>query len=266
MTRSAVTHLDPDALAELEEERGFLLRSLEDLEAERASGDLDDADYQALKDDYTVRAATVLRAIEEGRVPATASASTGPRGVRGRGGRRFMAGLVVLSLAATAGLSVASLSGTRQPGDTITGDIRETGSGQLAQAAALVDQGDVTGALEIYAGLLAEDPENLEALTERGLLLVSLGFSTERPALREEGQASIERALAIDADNPRALFYLGLSRRLNGDDAGAAEAFTAALATETSPALRQAMEDFLASVDGAAAPPPGPEPPVTDGN
>lgn len=45
----------------LEEEREFFLRSLRDLEAERAAGDIDELDYASLRDDYTVRAAEVLR-------------------------------------------------------------------------------------------------------------------------------------------------------------------------------------------------------------
>ena len=57
--------LDPDALAALEEERDFLLRSLEDLEREHAAGDVDDSDFEELKDDYTARAAAVIRAIED---------------------------------------------------------------------------------------------------------------------------------------------------------------------------------------------------------
>ncbi|HYN35288.1 MAG TPA: hypothetical protein VES40_21865 [Ilumatobacteraceae bacterium] len=56
-----------DRLAELEEERRYLLRSLTDLEKEHAAGDVDDQDYQTLKDGYTVRAADVLRQIDQGR-------------------------------------------------------------------------------------------------------------------------------------------------------------------------------------------------------
>jgi hypothetical protein len=56
--------LDPDALADLEEQRDFLLRSLADLEREHDAGDLTDDDHAALKDDYTARAAEVIRAIE----------------------------------------------------------------------------------------------------------------------------------------------------------------------------------------------------------
>ena len=55
---------DPDRLAELEEERAFLLRSLDDLDRERAAGDIDEHDFATLHDDYTARAAAVLKAIE----------------------------------------------------------------------------------------------------------------------------------------------------------------------------------------------------------
>ncbi|MEO7837244.1 MAG: hypothetical protein ABIS21_06340, partial [Acidimicrobiales bacterium] len=51
-------------MVELEEERDFLLRSLQDLEREQEAGDLDEADYRSLRDSYTARAAAVLRAIE----------------------------------------------------------------------------------------------------------------------------------------------------------------------------------------------------------
>src|SRR5438309_10693168 len=52
---------------ELQEERAFLLRSLRDLEHEHDAGDIDETDYETLKDDYTARAADVLRAIDDGR-------------------------------------------------------------------------------------------------------------------------------------------------------------------------------------------------------
>src|SRR5581483_479501 len=60
---TSATRFDPDDLASLESERDFLLRSIADLEIEREAGNLDDERYQALKDDYTARAAAVLRSI-----------------------------------------------------------------------------------------------------------------------------------------------------------------------------------------------------------
>jgi tetratricopeptide (TPR) repeat protein len=55
---------------ELNEERDFLLRSLQDLEEERRAGDVDSHDYAVLKDGYTARAAAVLRALDRRRVEA----------------------------------------------------------------------------------------------------------------------------------------------------------------------------------------------------
>src|SRR5437773_2437915 len=55
--------IDLDALAGLEEQRRFLLQSIRDLDREHAAGDLDEEDYRTLKDDYTARAAAVLRAL-----------------------------------------------------------------------------------------------------------------------------------------------------------------------------------------------------------
>ncbi|MFP5377645.1 MAG: tetratricopeptide repeat protein [Acidimicrobiia bacterium] len=64
----------------LEEERDFLLRSLDDLERERAAGDLADEDYRALRDDYTARAAAVLRrlAAEDAAPPAAPGRPAAP--------------------------------------------------------------------------------------------------------------------------------------------------------------------------------------------
>jgi hypothetical protein len=42
--------VNPDELALLEEERRFLLRSIDDLDREQAAGDVDDADYAAVRD------------------------------------------------------------------------------------------------------------------------------------------------------------------------------------------------------------------------
>ena len=238
---SAALRLGPDALAELEEERDFLLRSLDDLERERAAGDLNDADYSTLKDGYTARAAETLRALERGRPPP-------PGPARGSWGRKVLTIAVVAAVAVSAGLAVAAASGTRLPGDTITGDIRQTTPALLQQAATLAQEGDFTEALQIYDEVLADDPANVEALSERGLLLVSLAEATERPGLAEQGRASIDKALAVDPGEARALFYLGLALRLQGDDEAAANAFSNALAADPPPALRQAIESFLASI------------------
>ena len=93
--------LDPDTLAHLEEERDFLLRSLDDLEEEYAAGDVEEDDYRALRDDYTQRAATVLRSIEQRRAARAAATS------RRRSPARVLAwGAGVLVFGVLAGLGV----------------------------------------------------------------------------------------------------------------------------------------------------------------
>lgn len=70
------------------DERAFLLRSLRDLEEERAAGDIDDADYQALRSRYTARAAAVLRALQHtgDPVPDGSPATAATNGVGGAPG------------------------------------------------------------------------------------------------------------------------------------------------------------------------------------
>jgi hypothetical protein len=58
----------------IEDERDFCLRSLRDLDAEWEAGDIDAADYRALKDAYTARAAAALHALD-GRPASTAAAA-----------------------------------------------------------------------------------------------------------------------------------------------------------------------------------------------
>jgi tetratricopeptide (TPR) repeat protein len=83
----------------LEEEQEFLLRSLRDLEAERAADDIDEIDYRSLRDDYTARAAEVVRqlaaldaapaarALPGGPVRGTALERTALEGIPAEGAR-----------------------------------------------------------------------------------------------------------------------------------------------------------------------------------
>ena len=106
--------IDPALL----EERDFLLGSLDDLEAEYAAGDLDDADYESLKADYTT---PLLGCFEQSRRGAPCA----DRVADGEANRlMWLAGIAVV--ATLAGVLVAQFSGSRTLNDTITGDIRVT--------------------------------------------------------------------------------------------------------------------------------------------
>jgi tetratricopeptide (TPR) repeat protein len=103
-----------DRLAALEDERRFLLRSLTDLEREHDAGDVDDIDYQALKDGYTVRAAHVLRQIEEGQAAL-------PAGKPRRWSRVVAVTAAVIVGSIGVGFVLAGAWGERSSGQEITG-------------------------------------------------------------------------------------------------------------------------------------------------
>lgn len=230
---------DPDILAGLEEQRVFLLRSIDDLERERAAGDIDDADYEALRADYEARAERVQRAIDGER------SALRPPGRRSW--TRTAATVVVVALAAGgAGLAVAATSGSRRPGQTITGDIRQSSNDRMAEAVAKAQAGQVVEALQIYEEVLAEDPENVRALLDRGLLRLRAGQQASAPRLLEAGQSSIEQALLVRPNDPEAMFYLALAQRLQGDVAGATATLEDALTNDPPPQLRTQIEDALA--------------------
>jgi tetratricopeptide (TPR) repeat protein len=164
--RAAQPALDPETRAALEEERDFLLRSLDDLEREHDAGDVDDPDYLALRDDYTARAAAVIRTLEQERVAPSASAASATPGRRWP--RRLAWVALIAAFAVVAGVLMARASGSRRDGDTATGDIPLSTRQLLIDAQTKASQGDLPGAIKIYDKALSEQPSNVEALTYRG--------------------------------------------------------------------------------------------------
>lgn len=156
--------INPDRLAELEEERRFLLRSLADLERERAAGDVDEVDYRELKDGYTVRAAATLREIDEGR---SALPPKPPADWR----RRLISGAVVVTLIGVVWWALAASSAERLPGQQVSGlDPRDERQVLMAQARDLQFQ-QPGAAADLYAQVLEDDPDDPEALTYYGWTL-----------------------------------------------------------------------------------------------
>ena len=150
------------------DQREVLLRSLEDLEREHDAGDLDDADYLALRDDYTARAAAALRAESQPSVRSPA--------------RRNRALLVVgglLAFAALAGVLVAQSSGRRDSGDIVTGSIDQSITEKLNKARRCFGEGDADCAVGLYDEVLTDQPDNAEALTYKGWAQYILKNDTE---------------------------------------------------------------------------------------
>ena len=179
----------------LVEERDFLLSSLDDLEAEYAAGDLDAADYAALKADYTARAAAIIRRLD-GEAPSEPPIPTDAEPA-GRGWW-WVVGVVVL--ATLAGVLVAQFSGSRGTNDTISGEIRVTARELLRDAQVAFSQGDLDAAIGIYDEVLEIQPSNAEALTYKAWFTRLQGDPAAASPL-------IEDAVAIDPDYPDARVF-----------------------------------------------------------
>jgi hypothetical protein len=199
--------MDPDRLADLEEERRFLLRSLADLEREREAGDVDVDDYHTLREGYTVRAAAVLRAIDEGRAALPA-----PRRVSWR--RRVIAVAAVLAAAAGIGWYVARSSGQRVAGQQVSGlDPRDEVQVLLAQARA-ISLDDPAEAAALYGEVLEREPEHVEALTYHGwttaLTAAGTADTDDAGELLLDAITSLTRATELDPDYPDPFCFLGI--------------------------------------------------------
>jgi tetratricopeptide (TPR) repeat protein len=264
--RSIRRQLDPDALAVLEEQRAFLLASLRDLEAEHEAGDVDEVDYGALKDDYTARAAGVIRAIEDRQTTSADIAA------RRRRSPLKVAGMAaaVLAVALLAGVLMAQASGRRNAGDTITGDIRQDSRNLLAQAQSQFGQGQYLDAIKTYDQVLAIQPANTEALTYKGWLLyrVATGSSSgqsnsptsgqstnqaDLDALRDRALQSLDDAVRADASYPDAHIFRAIIDRDLGRNVDAA-AELARVKPDQVPQLMRSTVDDLRTQVGAAPP------------
>jgi tetratricopeptide (TPR) repeat protein len=238
------TAVDLDALADLEEQRRFLLQSLQDLDREREAGDIDDADYRTLKDDYTARAAAVLHAIDERK----AGLAQKQRGVRRRRSTKWTAVVLagVVALAIGGGVLVASTSGQRVPGQTATGNVPSNVSDQLAAAQQDIAQGKAVGALKLYDQVLRQDPNNAQALTFRGWILASAN-------LHDEALASLDKALAADPTFAMAHYFKGaVLFEGKNDPAAAVKEFEAFLASNPPADAAKTAQDALNQAKQAA--------------
>jgi tetratricopeptide (TPR) repeat protein len=225
-----MTPVDPDRHARLEEDRDFLLASLDDLDMELAAGDLDEVDYQSLRSDYTARAAQVIRELADTDRTAT------PVARRSRPGRTSAWILGVAGLAAMAGLLLAQFSGSRRAGDSITGDIRTSSRELLFEAQQAFAEGDVEGALAIYDEVIEAQPANVEALTYRGWL-------SSRTGDLRTAVVDLEEAIAIDPEYADAHVFLAIVA-LDLDDPDRATAELAAFEElDPTPFARQLVAD-----------------------
>lgn len=209
--------MNPDRLAELEEERDFLLRSIRDLDAERAAGDVDEHDHVALRDGYVARAAAVLKELENGR-RATVARPGWPMW------RKLVAVGLTLAAAVGIGIFVAGSAGQRLPGQSLTGGDDVDGITRKLAEASQLQATDRLGALQKYQEVLAVEPQNVEALTYTAWLTVLTGYDGEDQSLVIKGIDDLRAAVAVDADyaDAHCLLAVAAGRFLEPADLGLA--------------------------------------------
>lgn len=220
------SRIDPDELALLEEQRDHLLASLDDLERELGAGDITEDDYRTLRDDYTLRASKVLAAIDEQR--AVVEAPRPPRNPA----RTVAVTAAVLVFAVLAGVLVARGAGQRGDGP-ITGEVN-TLRARLAtcQQASFRDP---EGGVECYDQLLANAPDNVEALTYRGWAMIRLGEVLD-------GTRDLVRAAEVDPDYPDVRVFLAVVAARAGEHERAAEEIDRFHRNNPSPAALAVLE------------------------
>jgi hypothetical protein len=258
----------------LEDEAEFLRRSLEDAKSELEAGDLGRADYDALRRRDEARLGAVeaaLRALDaEDQQEAEAETETESRAPRRRG--RWLLAVGVAALVAGATLLAFDLASPRAPGQPITGSLKVDTTKQiaiqLAQAEALEGEHTTAAteeAITVFSHVLAEDPRQVEALSEGGWLVWQEGLHSDDRSLRIEGTTLVKHALAIEPGDYAAHLYLGTIDLEGSHDARAAtvqyQAFLdehppADLISNAAPLLRTAFSEAGLALP-AGVPPAG---------
>jgi tetratricopeptide (TPR) repeat protein len=242
--------LATDERVTLENERDFLLRSLDDLDAERAAGNIDDETYEQLHADYTARAAAVLRRLHEGGdgrdgrdVPV---ATPEPPPARRSFTRRVLPVAAIAGFAIVATVLVAQSARQREPGGSLTGNAVATPDTTAPMAQVLADavqrdpdsynariayaryllNNDLQLALEQYdaaARLAPRQPEPLAyAGWIRSLVARQLGAGPDRDAVVQSATERFDRAIEIAPTYPDSFVFRGLLRYTVLGDADAA--------------------------------------------
>jgi tetratricopeptide (TPR) repeat protein len=202
----------------MEAERDFLLRSLDDLDAELLAGNIDPDTYRQLHDDYTARAAEVVRTLDTGRArdkrdPTVARRSPALRVITA-------GGIVVFCVLAA--FLLARAAGERRPGQTITGNDSAAPAptldpnsydARISSARTLMKNRDYPGALKAFTSASEADPQQPEPYAYRGwiaaLVARQVEDATARSALVERALNDFDHAIALSPRYVDVYFFKG---------------------------------------------------------
>ena len=260
----------------LNDQREFLLRSIDDAEREYDAGDLAKADFDVL----IVRDRTRLAEVEaelaalgpersEGAIPM-AEPDVAP--VRRRYSNWRRAGILVacLFIATGAIILVDHALNPAAPGQPSSGSTPESKTeliaAQLAEAVILSNDGEGVPALQLYQKVLAEDPGDPVALAASGWLEWNYGNAARSGAVMRSGRSAEQKAIRLAPTYYAGHLFLGLIILNQDHDAtGAIGQFTkfladspptvevASFAAQVAPAYTKAKEPLPAKLAAALA-------------
>ena len=246
--------LPPDPREPLLERRTAALRALRELDFEHEAGHVSDDDYAELRARYEGETATVLSEIDRlDAPPATRPSrvrpvSTDAPARAGAWRHPFALGaagvaLLVFGVALGVGIMrysepdrtsgpmpgsrpLASLDTPAPPSDPSKPLDPAMLRGMLQAARQSLFAGRPQEASAAYQAILRRDPQNVDALTHLGLLLVMSADGAERGQLVDHGVQLFDRALTLDPNYAPAPFYKGqVLYEVKRDAAGAIAAW-----------------------------------------
>jgi tetratricopeptide (TPR) repeat protein len=197
---------------ELTAERDFLLKSLDDLDAELLAGNIDPDTYRTLHDDYTARASAVITSLKDG----VERSRTEPRRLRAVTAAGIVIGCVLIAVL------LARAIGTRQPGQQVTGG--DAGSptatvdpnsyqGHIAKARDALSRQDFETAVQQYTAAARLDPTQAEPLAYRGFISTRLAEAVDdknaRNTLVQTATSDLNQATLVNPNFIDAWFFKG---------------------------------------------------------
>jgi hypothetical protein len=269
-----------DGSSALADERDFLLRSLDDLDAELLAGNIDADTYRVLHDDYTARASAVIKSLETGEVEDTTDESRVPPLMR-----VLTVGAIVV-FAVVAAFLLAHTVGERRPGQEITGDAQAGGNATAttlpiatevarakaaAQAApksynariryarALMNVSPVN-AIQEFVVAKRLDPTQPEPYAYAGWLTALVSRNVDKKSqveLLDAALQSLNSAIEVDPTYPDSYVFKGLLlTQLENKQCAGATAFQQFLVTapEDHPMRQQVLSALAAAVSAGHCP------------
>ena len=173
----------------VENEKHFLIKSLNDLDDELAKGDISQKDYLQLTRRYKRRLITLnIKKPSSSQKPKLQNAT-----------KTWLTVAFLVAVAVVSGLAIANFSGERSASETLTGSIRKSTVTKLQEAQQLLsDSKTWPQAIEIYEEVLEDQPSNVEAITYRAWLNYRQGAASE-PLIEEWNEVRLLNPEFADA-------------------------------------------------------------------